>query len=307
MIRQRKLIIPILVLLLSAVLTGQSQESLSTARELYAAAEYEDALSMLNRLRNTPHSPAESRGIDQYRAFCLLALGRASDAERAIEAVVMLEPSFQPSEAEVSPRVRTAFSDVRKRMLPGIIQGQYTRAKTAYDQKNFEVAAATFREMLNTLMDPAVGAAATQPPLSDLRTLATGFHELAAAAIAPPPKPVAAAPTPPRVLAVASPNIPPPAVLKIYSVQDVDVRPPTTIRQGLPEYDKRFGPPLGQAKLEIVISETGIVEQVLLRGSIHPKYDAIATAEARMWRYRPATLNGVPVKYSKAIHIDLKY
>jgi hypothetical protein len=90
-------------------------------------------------------------------------------------------------------------------------------------------------------------------------------------------------------------------------VQDADVKPPTTIRQGLPEYDKRLGPPIGQAKLEIVINEMGIVEQVLLRGSIHPKYDALASAEARMWRYRPATLNGVPVKYSKAIHIDLKF
>jgi hypothetical protein len=192
-------------------------------------------------------------------------------------------------------------------MLPGIVQSQYTRAKTAYDQRNFEVAAVTFKEMLTTLADPAVGPAANLPPLSDLRTLAVGFHELAAAAIAPPPKPVAAAPAPPRVLAVASPNIPPPAVLKIYSMQDVDVKPPVVIRQGLPEYDKRLGPPIGQGKLEIVIGETGIVEQVLMRGTIHPKYDAMALAEARMWRYRPATLNGVPVKYSKAINIDLKF
>ena len=35
--------------------------------------------------------------------------------------------------------------------------------------------------------------------------------------------------------------------------------------------------------------------------------DTMALAEARMWRYRAATLNGVPVKYSKAINIDIKF
>src|SRR5690349_9322152 len=176
MIRQMKLLVPIFIVLLSASVAA-GQESLNTARELYAAAEYEDALQMLNRLKSLPHPPSESRGIDQYRAFCLLALGRTSDAERAIEAVVAAEPSYQPSESEVSPRLRTAFSDVRKRMLPGIIQEQYSRAKSAFDQKNFAFAATTFKEMLDTLADPAVGPAATRPPLSDLKMLATGFYD----------------------------------------------------------------------------------------------------------------------------------
>ncbi len=185
MTRQLKLVIPLLVVLM-ATAAAAADESLSTARELYAAAAYEDALSMLNRLRLTELPAADKRGIDQYRAFCLLALGRTTDAERAIEAVVSAEPLYQPSEAEVSPRLRTAFSDVRKRMLPGIVQDQYMRAKAAFDRKNYEIAASTFKEMLTTLADPAVGPAANQPPLSDLKTLAIGFHELSAAAVAPP-------------------------------------------------------------------------------------------------------------------------
>ena len=52
----------------------------NVARELYAAAEYEDALTILNRLRQTPSKPEDVRTIDQYRAFCLLALGRAAEA-----------------------------------------------------------------------------------------------------------------------------------------------------------------------------------------------------------------------------------
>ena len=306
MIRQMRVIGATVAFALLTATTAAAQESLTTARELYAAAEYEDALLMLNRLKTLPHPPSESRGIDQYRAFCLLALGRTSDAERAIEAVVAAEPSYQPSESEVSPRLRTAFSDVRKRMLPGIIQDQYARAKSAFDQKNFSVAASTFKDMLATLADPAVGPAASRPPLSDLRMLATGFYDLAAAALTPP-KPAAPVVTPPRVMAVAAPNIPPPPVFRIYSAQDTDVKAPSTIKQSLPEYDNRLGPPRGQASLEIVIDETGDVEQVLLRGSVHPKYDAMAIEAARTWRYKPATRLGVPVKYSKAIAIAVKF
>jgi TonB family protein len=106
---------------------------------------------------------------------------------------------------------------------------------------------------------------------------------------------------------VAPPPLPPPAAQRIYSAQDGDVQPPSVIKQGLPEYDKRLGPPLGVAALEVVIDETGSVELVLMRGSINPKYDAIAQETARGWRYKPATRNGVPVKYSKAIAINVKF
>jgi TonB family protein len=84
------------------------------------------------------------------------------------------------------------------------------------------------------------------------------------------------------------------------------VRPPTVVRQGLPEYDKSMGPP-GQGILDIVIDESGNVEMVMLRGSIHPKYDSEALAAARNWRYKPATRYGVPVKFSKAITIAVKF
>src|SRR5262245_33244508 len=247
---------PLFVLLMTAPVWAA--DDLATARELYASAAYEEALSMLNRLRTTEVPASEKRAIDQYRAFCLLALGRTTDAERAIEAVVSAEPSYQPSESDASPRLRNAFSDVRKRMLPGIIQDQYARAKAAFDQKNYEVAAGAFREMLATMADPAVGPLANQPPLSDLKTLAAGFYDLAAAATAPPPKPTPAAPAPPPVVtAMAPPSTAPPPVTKIYGSRDAEVLPPAAIKQSLPEYDKRLGVPRGVATLEIVIDERG--------------------------------------------------
>ena len=107
--------------LAASTATAQDRD-LSAARELYASAAYEDALVALNRLRSTDHPPSQSPIIEQYRAFCLLALGRASDAEQAIEAVVTADPSFHPADSEVSPRIRTTFTEVRRRMLPVIIQ-----------------------------------------------------------------------------------------------------------------------------------------------------------------------------------------
>ena len=92
---------------------------------------------MLNRLRSTEHPASQSRAIEQYRAFCLLALGRPADAEQAIEAVVAAEPSFQPGESDASPRIRSAFTSVRRRMLPSIIQQKYAQAKAAFDRKDF--------------------------------------------------------------------------------------------------------------------------------------------------------------------------
>src|SRR5882672_12843238 len=116
---------------------ASADDTLAAARDLYASAAYEDALAVLSRLR--PDGRDESKAIEQIRAFCLLALGRAAEAEKAIEAVVAAEPTYHPSDTDVSPRVRSAFSDVRRRMLPTIIQQKYAVAKAAYERREFGV------------------------------------------------------------------------------------------------------------------------------------------------------------------------
>ena len=103
---------------------GITNDNLGAARDLYASAAYDDALAVLNRLRSAAHPPSQARTIEQYRAFCLLALGRSAEAQTAIEAVVVANPLYVPSSADVSPRVRAAFSEVRRRLLPGLVQQQ---------------------------------------------------------------------------------------------------------------------------------------------------------------------------------------
>ncbi len=277
-----------------------AQDSLASARDLYAAAAYEDALSVLDRLHPADRPLAEARSIEQYRAFCLLALGRGPEAEHAIEQVVAGEPMFHPSETDVSPRVRTMFSDVRRRMLPAIAQRRYADAKAAYDRKDFTTAAAGFTDVLTMLADPDLAPAAAQPPLSDMKTLAGGFRDLAVTAATPPPLPPAPIVQAPPVAtpARADPN-------RIYGPSDTNVVPPISVRQELPPYPVVV-PSEMSGSIDVVVDETGSVITAMMRQPVSPMYDSHALAAAKSWRYRPATLNGAPVKYRKTIQISIK-
>ena len=207
----RKFLAALFVLLSTAPLAAQeagfatrggaaSRESnVSAARELYATARYDEALALLNGIRTSDSIAAsERKTIEQYRSLCLLALGRDQEAETAIAAAVTADPFFVPTEAEASPRVRSAFSDVRSKLLPGIVSARYTSAKQAFDRKDHVAAEQQFRDLIMLIDDPQM-----KGRLGDMRVLAAGFHDLAAAAAAPPPapakpEPTAAAPTAPH-------------------------------------------------------------------------------------------------------------
>lgn len=307
----RLVTLPLLVLL-SGLVAGPAgaQDQLIAARGLYAAANYEDALSMLNGLRASVGRPEERPRIEEYRAFCLLALGRGTEADEAIEALITAEPSYRPTDAEASPRVRTAFSLVRRRVLPGVVQQRYAAAKDAFDRKQHTAAAAGFDQVLALLTDPDVAPSTAQSPLSDIRTLASGFRELAVAAAAPPPlppPPAAPAPLPLPAQAVA-PEAPAPAQTRlIYGVDDVDVVAPVAVKQALPPFPQGTGRELpASGVLEIVIAEDGTVEFAVMRGSIAALYDRMVIAAARDWKFRPASRMGVPVKYRKLTQISIK-
>ena len=287
-------------LFLTARSSRAAEDPIAAARELYSAAAYEEALAVLDRV--APSGPIPQRiSVDQYRAFCLLALGRTSEAERAIEAVVSAEPLYRPSEAEASPRVRSAFASVRQRMLPIIVQQKYADAKSAYDRKNFEAAIEGFDHVLESLADSALAAAGQVPPLSDLRTLATGFRELSLRAAAPPPAP-APAPVAPAVVDVPAP----PAVARIYGGDEANVVVPGIVRQELPRLVSS-GMLIGRkGVLEIVIDEAGAVESATMRTHIEPRYDSQVVAATKNWKYKPATLSGQPVKFRKLLVIEVK-
>ena len=297
----------IIALAIAAVVSipMRAADSLTEARDLYAAAEYEDALALLNKIQPGDHEPDERRAIEQYRAYCLLALGRSADAEQAIASMVAAMPLYKPSGAEVSPRIRTAFTDVRRRMLPTIIQQKYAAAKVAFDRKNFLVAATVFSEVIDAMADPDVADAAKQPPLADLRVLAMGFRDLSVSAAAPPPVPVRETPVPEPVALVKPASVAAIAAPRIYASADTQVMPPTALKQVLPPFPAQL-PVANRGILEIVIDQAGAVESATMRESVNPRYDNQLLTAAKSWQYRPAMLNGKPVTYRKMIQIDVK-
>ncbi|HEY2431750.1 MAG TPA: energy transducer TonB [Vicinamibacterales bacterium] len=297
----------ILPFLLAAAMTrvafGQvpSRDGIGAARDLYASARYDEALAVLNDLRPTeaPGSGVDLKSVEQYRSLCLLALGRGNEAEAAIGAVVTADPAYLPGDAEASPRVRTAFSDVRKKLLPDIAAKRYGDAKATFDRKDYLRAAAQFQQVIALLDDPDMGGR-----LADLRTLAAGFLDLATAAATPPepPKPPApvAAPTAP------APVVPTPDPNRIYTAADADVVAPVIVTQDMP----RLLPIMKQQArsrgvVEVVIDEQGRVAAIAVRESIQPMYDAQLLAKGRDWHYQPATINGKPVKYRKLIQLNI--
>jgi tetratricopeptide (TPR) repeat protein len=284
-----------IVALTAAAAAAQTESNpLAAARDLYASARYDEALAVLNAMR--PAESIDRKSIEQYRSLCLLALGRGTEAEGAIAAVVTADPLYQPSEAEASPRVRAAFTEVRQRLLPDIVSVRYAEAKASFDRKEFALAEQQFQQVMSLLDDPQMNGR-----LPDLRVLVSGFLDLSARAAAPPPEPKPAAPLP----AAPAPSVAP-IPGRIYVAEDEGVTIAVPIRQEVPRVPQNI---TSQARdrglLELIIDEQGRVVTVMLRMSVHPVYDAQLMAAARDWKYLPATVGGRPVKFRKMVQITV--
>ena len=81
---------------------------------------------------------------------------------------------------------------------------------------------------------------------------------------------------------------------------------PVVIRQLIPAVPANITSQVrDRGRVELVIDEAGRVTSVTIRQPMHPFYDQLVLNAAREWRYKPATFNGVPVKYRKSIGIAL--
>jgi hypothetical protein len=277
----------------AAPVAAQSESSpLAAARDLYASARYDEALAVLNGLR--PGESNDRKSVEQYRSLCLLALGRGTEAESAIAAVVTEDPLYQPSEADASPRVRAAFTEVRHRLLPELVSTRYAEAKASFDRKDYAVAEQQFRHVLSLLEDPQMAGR-----MMDLRVLVSGFLDLSTRAAAPPPDTRAAVAPPPAPTSSVRPT---PG--RIYQAEDEGVTVAVPIKQEVPRVPNTI---TAQARdrglLELVVDETGRVVAVMVRMSVHPIYDTHLVAAARDWKYLPATVGGQPVKFRKMVQI----
>lgn len=308
---------------------------LASAKALYAAASYEEALTVLASIENTENLEQ----VNQIRALCQLALGRTDDAREAIQAIVMHNPLYQIESNDVSPKLVALFQDVRHQTMPAAARALYARAKSRYDAKDWRQASTQFTALLTLLADKA--AAEQQAALSDLRQLGEGFLTLArneiaaderraeearnaeearraaeerrvaqaAAAEAARLESEAAASLLPQATASSTGGAGPPAQARIYSVDDRDVTPPVELTRVMP----RWVPPSAamatmtlSGLVELVIDEAGAVTDVSIVKPIAPRYDQALKSLARSWRYRPAMRSGGPVRYRQLLEIVLR-
>ena len=276
-----------------------AQDPLARAKDLYASAAYEEALAVLEAM---PQGSSAIQGIEVagYRVFCLFALGRSDEARRAIETLVLENPLYHPSDTAASPRLRNFFEDVRRPLLPAIVQRTYADAKGAFDRKEWDAAATGFDRVLALVDEPGVS---DQQGVADMRTLAAGFRDLSRANIAPPVAP--AATSTPAAPAMPPAEPPPPPT---YDATDNAVTRPVAITQTMPAW-RPPTPADGRREflgiIELTIDEAGNVTSALMRKPAHPMYDGILVEAARSWKYRPATKGGAPVRYRHVVEVRL--
>jgi TonB family protein len=252
--------------------------------------------------------------VSEYRLFCLIALDRKVDARVAIESMVGADPFYQMSTEQASPRVRTMFKDIRQSLLPAIVQREYAAARAAFDKQDPD-AAAKFERVMRLLDDPIL---TSNPSLTDLRTVASGFRDLSKARGAPKVEfaaataPVVVPPPPAQVARDTTTTAAPAAAASgpaVYREGDTDVVAPVVLNQALPQWVVPQGTRPGawqpEAVLEVAIDEFGNVSNATLRKSFHPSYDPQLVKAAMSWKYEPARRDGMPVRFIKVVAIRL--
>ena len=298
---------PLVAVLTAAILAltapvAHAQASLTKAKDLYAAARYDEALAMLNELGMLGAPADDAAAVALYRVLCLVAVGRSAEVDVAIERLVSQHPLYRPPD-ELPPRMRSAVSTARVRLLPSLVQKRYEKSKSDYDRGDFAAASVGFKWVLNALADPDIAYLTGQSPLADIKTLAGSFAGLAEKALAPSPPPaVVVAPAPP------SPPLPAPPrdFTSVFSPEDADVIAPVTVRQNMPRFP---GPGALTAAvsgvIDLIIDASGKVESVRIVDPVHPQYDSLLVNAAKRWQYEPALLEGTPVRFNKRIQVSL--
>jgi hypothetical protein len=283
----------------SGAATVFAADDLARAKELYEAAAYEDALAALDGVVGT--TPADRVNIEQYRALCLIALGRLPEAERAIVALVGADPTYIPSASVASPRVLSLISDVRKRELPAIVRRTMDDGREAFQRKELSAAREHFDLVMTLIDDPVM---AEREEVEDLRVLARGFTDLAAATTAAPEAGNApAAPGEERKAPALSASSSSPSPAPTTPV----IVPAIAIQQVMP----RWEPPAAFATIEykgsirIIVGIDGKVKSAVVEQRSHPAYDARLLAATADWLYKPATRNGEPIESERVIPVHL--
>jgi len=303
--KSRMALLTVVASLSTASFAGAADEPLADAKALFAAASFDGALAALDRLDSANGGRPEAL---EYKALCLLALGRSADALRITETLVTTVPTFAPADADLSPRFIELLTETRRRMVPVIARKLFADAREQYRAKNHADARRTFEQVVTLASD---GVWRETADADDLRTLASGFLDLldgapaaAKAAAAVKAAPAAAAPEP-----VTPTVVPPPAAPVATAAALGQVEAPVPIRQAMPQWvapDRVSALRTFHGAIKVRIGADGRVVDVAMATATHPDYDRMLLQAARAWVYKPATRNGQPIEVEKVVEFFLR-
>ncbi len=264
------------VFLLPAASGAQTDAATEQVARLYYSAAFEEALAVLER--SARGGLLDEPLAEEYRAACLIALGREEDARAVMDRLVRAQPYRPARILDASPATRALYLSIRQAVLGDILRGAFIAGTAA--MRNGDPAAAE-HEFATVLRIADALPAGADRDLVDLATLSRRFLD------------VARAPAAGRE--------------RYYSAADSGVAVPTAIVQVIPPPPGASGVDFsGTAIVELLLSDSGEVVEVHLQQGIHPAYDPVVIAAARTWRYTPAMLDGRPVPFRKLLRIDVR-
>ncbi len=109
---------PLLVVMLS-LSVGAARPWLEEAKASMANLEFTEALARLEVARQAPSlEPAVLREVDELRAYCLVALGKWSEAEALWVQLLRADPMTTPAKSLASPKVLRVFDQAKRQLFP---------------------------------------------------------------------------------------------------------------------------------------------------------------------------------------------
>lgn len=279
------------------VTNATAQEPLTKAKALYDAAAYEDALTVLTQV--------EIPEAQQYRALCLLALGRSQDAATVVEHLLTAEPLYEASAQDAPPRFVALVAETKRKLLPQLARKAFSEARDQFRNGARQDALRRFDLVMALTSDPSFK---QTDEAEDLRTLASGFIDLAKAAPAAPPAAAAPAQNGPVATTAAASKVPESKAPEKPRVSEPpEIVQPVVVKQFIPPVPAEIGT---QGKptmsVRVLISPNGRVTDASIQQSAHPLYDRLVLQASRDWIYEPAMMNGRPVLSEKVVTIQLR-
>lgn len=281
----------LLAVAVAAGRVGADQEVLQKVKALYAAAAYEDALAAVAAVPGDMRAPE----LDQYRAFCLIALGQKQQASTAIESLFTDNPLYEPDATATSPRVMETFNEVRIRVLPVVAKKLYMESKSALERRERQGAIDGFETLLKVLASLNV----SDPTLDDMKVLAAGFLDLSRA-LPEPPKPA---------IKVVEPANQPTETASAGPPAAISWTRPVALKQDMPRWNAP-DPASRRAEfsgvLRVRVGVDGKVQSAEMLRRVHPLYDALLLSATQGWLYEPARQDGKPVPAEVLVEVRLR-